>query len=497
MEMVPSNRCVALTLLLAGCGGQTEGHTPTTLVENAVGASVSFDGTFIAYYVQPSRLSAGPFSGSLEVMPLPSGSAISLGDGAIGANFGASVGTLYFLQRPTMDATTSEYTGTFSIWTPKLDVPVALSSGYVPRSVTTADHSVILFLDTPQPDQAAPGQVKLLQTGECAGTSCPVQTLADGVALTAERMSPDGRYAAYDTETLADGGEEREIFLVSVADATTTQVATTTIPARVVSVQELSSFAPDGSLLATLTTIDGNALQLQVISTATGAPIPWATPPGTFSTNVQFADPATLLVGVLDAQGISSVYRTTATEASLLVNATQFFLSYVPAGAERYLFFTTTTTTTALASNAPYDLQMLDLSAPTAPPVTLAQSTRSVPSVSNDLSAAWFIDPYDAATGLGTLIAASLPGGRLSTVASSANFSGGENFGGDTSHLFYFGTPSFSSSVPNAAGAALYDFIQGASEQVDPDALRWDSDSTPTIYVTANNPLRIYREPLP
>jgi hypothetical protein len=52
--------------------------------------------------------------------------------------------------------------------------------------------------------------------------------------------------------------------------------------------------------------------------------------------------------------------------------------------------------------------------------------------------------------------------------------------------------------VPNVSDAPLYDFSQGTSRQVDPDALRWVSAaSPPTVYVTADNPLRIYRELLP
>jgi hypothetical protein len=111
----------------------------------------------------------------------------------------------------------------------------------------------------------------------------------------------------------------------------------------------------------------------------------------------------------------------------------------------------------------------------------------------------WFLDPYDATTGLGAIMAASLPEGRLSTVASPASFSGGANFCADTNQLFYFGTPNAPSpAVPNWADAPLYDFSQGTSRQVDPDALRWISASSPpTVYVTADNPLRIYRELLP
>ena len=491
-------RTACLALVLVSCG-QTKGPPSEVVVANAIGAAVSFDQSLIAYYTRPSRLSGGPFTGSLEVMPLPSGSATSLAEGVFGASFGASVDTLYFAQRPTLDPTTQEYTGTLSIWRSGLHAPVALSSGFVPRSVTTADHSATLFLDTPEPDQDAAGQVKLLRTSECAGTSCPVQTLGDAVMVTAMRMSLDGRYAAYDTKAGASADADRAVFLVSVTGGATTQVATPTIPAQLPFAQELSSLSPDGSLLATLTTISGQPLQLQVLSTATGTPVPWSTPPaGTMGENLQFADAATLFVGAQDARGNTAVYRTTATATSLIVSATQFFLSYVPAGAERYLFFSTTAAT-ALASKAPYDLQMLDLSAPNAVPVLLAHATRGTPSISNDLSTAWFLDPYNTTTGLGAVVAASLPEGRLSTVASAASFSGGANFCAGTNQLFYFGTPTGPSrAVANASDEPLYDFSQGTSRQVDPDGLRWISASNPpTVYVTADNPLRIYREPLP
>jgi hypothetical protein len=46
--------------------------------------------------------------------------------------------------------------------------------------------------------------------------------------------------------------------------------------------------------------------------------------------------------------------------------------------------------------------------------------------------------------------------------------------------------------------APLYRFSQGTSQQVEPDALLWDSaPNAPTLYVTADNPLRVYQEPLP
>jgi hypothetical protein len=388
------------------------------------------------------------------------------------------------------------YTGTLSVWTPKLDAPVTLSSGYVPRSATTASHPVILFLDTPQPNQAAPGQVKLLRTGECTGATCPVQTLAAGVTLTATRMSLDGRYAQFDTQTVTGSGEVHSAFLVSVADGTTSQVGTTTIPPQV-PYQELAALAPDGSLVATITTVQGNALQLQVISTATGAPMPWGTPPaGMLCTSVQFADPATLFVEVLDGQGNASVYRTTATGASPFANATQFFLFQAPPGAERYFFFSTTAMA-ALAAQAPFDLQMVDLAAANATPIPLAQSTLTVPILSDDLSSLWVLDRYDVATGNGTLIEASLPSGRLTTVASSVNVDS-INFASGTNDLFYDTPPYMPSGVPNAVVAPLIVFSGGKSEVIDPDVIRWNSaPSPPTLYVTADNPLRIYREPEP
>src|SRR5580658_995832 len=126
--------CFAALWVLTGCGGRAETLTPAPIVQNAVAAAVSPDQSLIAYYSQPSHVSGTLFTGILEVLPLASGSAIRLGDEAFAANFGLSGETLYFFQHPTLDATTSEYTGTLSIWTPKLDAPVTLSSGYVPRS---------------------------------------------------------------------------------------------------------------------------------------------------------------------------------------------------------------------------------------------------------------------------------------------------------------------------------------------------------------------------
>jgi hypothetical protein len=485
-------------LLLAGCG-HTVVPAPETVVEGAIVAEVSIDQSFISYYTQPSRLSAGPYTGSLEVMPLPSGSKIPLGAGAFNANFGRSSDTLYFVQQPTIDVATSSYTGSFSIWTPRLDAPVQLSSGYVPRSAGTADHAEILFLDTPTPDQSAQGAVKLLRTSGCAGTSCPMSTLADGVALSSMRMSLDGRYAAYTVKTIAGGVDTRDIFLVSVAAGTTTHVASTTIPPQFASLSyQLSSFAPDGSLLATLTTLGNSALQVQVISTATAAPVAWAAPPpGMVCTNVVFSDPSTLLVSVLDAGGGFHLHRTTATTEAPFLDYTRFFLYDFPEGAGRYLFFSTG----PAVANMPYDLEMMDLANPTAPPVPLATSTFGGGGgihLSHDLSAVWLVDQYDTASQLGTLVVASLPAGQISKVADSV-YGGGANFGADTDHLFYFGAATLPSGVPNASGAPLYGWSQGATaRQVDADALRWDTAlDPPTMYVTADSPLRIYREPLP
>src|SRR5580658_8908127 len=214
------NRSALLMLVMAGCGrvDQSSQSAPTTLIEGAVLAQVSSNESFIAYYNQPSRLANGPYIGSLEVMPLPSGRAIPLGDGAFYANFDQSVGTLYFFQQPSFDANLSTYIGSLSIWTPKLDAPVALSAGYVPYSETTVDHSTTIFFDTPTHDETASGEVKLLQTGDCAGTSCPVKTLAKGLTLTAVRISLDGRYVAYDTTTVSDGLDTHDVFFASVAD---------------------------------------------------------------------------------------------------------------------------------------------------------------------------------------------------------------------------------------------------------------------------------------
>src|SRR5580692_11263190 len=287
-------------------------------------------------------------------MPLPSGRAIPLADRAFDANFNRSTDTLYFFQEPALVAATSMYVGSLSIWTPKLAAPVRLSSGYVPHSATTLDHSVTLFFDTPQPDPTAPGRVKLLRTAGCAETSCPVLTLTGDLSLTGTGISLDGRYADYHPVTTAvDGVETHDVFLVSVSEGKATRVARSTIPSRAASLDwDLSTFAPDGSKLATFTTLGGAALQLQVVSTATGAPIPWAAPPaGTTCITAAFSDPATLFVEVLDAEGGLSIHRTTATGESRFVSATQFFLSHTPAGSERYLFFSTTAAT-ALAAQA-------------------------------------------------------------------------------------------------------------------------------------------------
>jgi hypothetical protein len=481
--------------MLGGCHVQVETPPPSTLVEGAIEASVSFDQTFLAYYTQPSKLPNGPYSGSLEVMPLPSGSAVALGDGAYKATFGESADALYFDRQPAMDVTTGLYVGIFSVWTPRLDASVALTSGYATLGVGTADQAAYIFVDAAEPNVKAPGQVKLVRTGDCAGTSCPVTTLADGVVVTGTRMSLDGRHASYTTQTIAGGVDTRDFFLVSVADGTTTHVASTTIPPQVESINySLSGFSPDGSLFASVTTSQGVPLQLQVISTATGAPVPWATPPpGTMCTNVAFSDPETLFLGVLDASGGWHLHRSTATEEALFLNASQFFVFNAPQGAGRYLFFSTG----PVVAKQPHDLQMMDLASPSMPTVSLAMATFGGIHLSRDVSSLWLVDQFDVTAGTGTLMTASLPAGQLAKVADSVAPSGA-NFGGGTDHLFYFGAATLASGVANAEGQPLLGWSQGDVHQVDPDALRWDdAPNPPTMYVTADNPLRIYRESLP
>jgi hypothetical protein len=488
-------RFVGFVLVVGGCGGLSREPSPPTLIEDAVVAEVSIDQSYIAYYTAPIGLSDGPLSGSLTVKPLPSGSAVALGDGVFDANFILSKDTLYFFQEPAVDPTTSLYVGSLSIWTPRLSAPVRLSSGYVPVSATTEDHSVTLFLDTPMANQTAPGTVKLLTTGECAGMSCPVHTLAENVALTGTRMSLDGRYASYH-EVRTDGATTtHDVFLVDVADGTATQVGTTTIPPQAMSLPwNLSNFSPDASKLATLSTVGGAPLQLQVISTATGTPIGWgALPAGSLCIAAAFSDSETLFVQVLDTNGNSSVYETTAGGASFFVKATQFFLNHIPAGVQRYFFFSTTPAA-ELAAQAPYDLKVIDLSSPGSSPVPLATSTRSTPQVSGDVTAVWFIDPYDAQTENGPLVAASLPAGRPSTLAQQTI---GANFGGGTNHLFYFGSNA-PSGVSNLGDGPLFRWSEGVTEQVGSDILRWASaENPPTLYVTPAHPLGIYRIPLP
>ncbi len=480
---------------VAACGGRST-SPGTTLVTDAVLAEVSADQRYIAYYKQPRGLANGPYSGSLEVMPLPSGAAISLGEGAFDANFSGSARALYFFQRPTFNAATSSYAGALSIWTPALTAPVSLSSGYVPVSSTTPDHSTTLYFDVPGLAAGTAGAAKLVRTAECAGTTCPVTTLAEGVVVLGTRMSGDGSYAAYDMQT-TNGDGQYAVSLVSVANGTTTQVATIAGMPSQVNGFRLSDLSIDGSLLATLTQGSGGAPSIQVISTATGAPVPWAAPPpGTTCTKVLFSDASTLFVGALDAQGNPLVFRTTATEAAPFVQATQFFLTHGPSGAERYFFFSTTPGA-VFGSGSPYDLQMIDLSGSPSP-IPLAQSTRSAPALSGDLSMVWFVDQYDAATGLGALKTASLPSGQVSAVASPV-YGGSANFGAGKDDLFYFENAAVPSpAVPNGLDEPLDVYTGGRSQRIDPDALRWATgENPPTLYVSAENPLRIYSEALP
>jgi hypothetical protein len=315
------------------------------------------------------------------------------------------------------------------------------------------------------------------------------------VVVTATRLSPDGRFAAYDTKTTNGSIDTYDFFLASVADGTSTHVASTTIPAQVPG--HFSGFAPDGSLLATLATTGAGPMQLQVVSTATGQPVPWAAPPaGMPCTDIAFADTGTILVGVQDAGGGMTYHRTTAEGDAPLLSATQIFLPQPSSGPARSLFFSTTPSA-ELAMGALYDLQLLDLSAPGAAPVPLAAATRAAPRLSDDGSTVWFMDHYDPTTEMGTLVEASLPDGRLSTVGSPVGLFSA-NFGGGTTHLFFSPSGSTPSSVPNAAGVPLDVFSQGTVQEIAPDILHWDTAiGLPTLYVSADNPLRIYRVPLP
>jgi hypothetical protein len=468
------------------------------LVENAVVADVSGDQKLLAFYTKPTRLNGGPYSGSLQVMTLPSGAPLSLAEDAFDANFNGPSETMYFFQQPALNPKKSNYAGTLWLWNPTLTAPVALSSGYASISATTADHAVTLFLDTPGPDSSVPGDVRLVRTQDCANASCVTTTVASGVVVLATRVSLDGRYAAYDTQTTDGTTTERDVFLVSVADATTTHVGAAMIPYGMQGLQRFSDLSPDGSLLATITAADGNGLALQVVSTTTGAGTPWsALPAGLSCTGVQFADATRLLVGTVDAQGGSAVYLTTATEASVLVNASQFFLEHSPPGAERYFFYSTTPVA-ALATGAPYDLQMLDLLSPSAPSVPLATASLSTPKLSDDLSRVWVTDHEDPSTGLGTLMIASLPAGPASIAASGA-YASSANFAAGTDGFIYGDGEATAASVPNGVVGPLSILTgSGATLPIESDSLRWVSAPSPaTIYVTADNPLRIYREATP
>ena len=121
---VPTSAPVFL-LLLATCGGTVSKPQIPALIEGVIASQVSSDQSLLAYYSAPSHLMNGPITGSLSVVPLPSGVPISLGDGAFDANFDRGPSVLYFFTNPAIDVESPlteppTYDGALSIWTPAM-----------------------------------------------------------------------------------------------------------------------------------------------------------------------------------------------------------------------------------------------------------------------------------------------------------------------------------------------------------------------------------------
>jgi hypothetical protein len=254
------------------------------------------------------------------------------------------------------------------------------------------------------------------------------------------------------------------------------------IPTGTELVDDLLAFSADGSLVATVGTVDRAAMQLQVFSTSSGEPVTWGSQPArTLCTDIAFMEPNGIFTHLAQDDGKRAVYYSTAESAAQhVVDATYFVLR-----SNRFLLFTTSGAS-AIEGNGVTNLSVLDLWSSSLLPVKLGSSVKYF-EISDDLQAMWMMDDYDPEWGYGRLNLVSLPDGASRMVSPSA-YIWGAAFMSGTHELLFFGD-----GMPNQVGGPLYHWATDRTEVVEADAVNFFGRSDPpTLYVTTAAPLAIH-----
>jgi hypothetical protein len=477
---------------LAGCSSSG----PSKLVDNAVLAAVSPDEKLLAYYTNYSMMSNHAALGTLSVKPLAGGAPTALGDNAFGAAFTMNGSAMTWSTGPTPSTDANAVNvvyGALSVWTPQTTAAVKLTTGLATYAAEPPDSSFVLYFDGAMPTRAQTGNVVLVRTAECTGTTCKPVMLASNVEVSSMISSLDGRFGAYVVRNGTGAAAMHEAWLVDVAAGTTTKVAASTLANFV-------ALSPDGSLLATGASLMVPGvpvpvpLQLQVFSTSSKALVTWAAQPqGTATVQAAFSDASTLITRVTTAQMMGSIYRSTASAATQLVpTAKLFILQRNTAAAARWLFVTTANAT------APYDLSVYDLMAATPTAMTLGTMT-SAPTVSNDGTLVRFMENYDVNAETGSLMTAALPAGQPSKVADGVPL-GGVAFVSETDKVLYLdalGGMGALTEINGSKSTAIARLVFNYRTRSMPDQKLFfattgadtvSGTSAPGIYVVANAP---------
>lgn len=485
-------------LLLVAFTGCSMSHGPSKdsvlVVPDEVVADVSSDQSLLASYAKVQLAGPGPLGGTLVVRPLPTGDPIFQVDGAFGAAFGQQGTTLLYFTGATtgLDASNPVDFGHPWVWTPTLGNAVPLAAGFVTVSIATPDHSLFLFLESTTPAAGVGGTLRLFRAADCAGGTCATTVIAQSAPIVRIAFAPDGQHAAYQEETKsADGSRVETITLVTIADGSTTPVATTSVPTTITALGDLFSFSPDGSLIATVAETNNGPLQSRVASTATGAFVPWVQQPGDlFTTGVGFSDSQTVFVAAIDPQSDSQIWRTTADTGTFFTTGSAFTISHAYPGTERYLAYTKADVG-VLASNGPRPLSVVDLQANPMPIFPLTSLGSGTLTFSEDVSSAFTYEGFQAGNQSGTLVQIALPSGVRSTIAQNV-YAGGTSYARGSSKILYFPTPD----TRRSSGQAIVEW-NGTGTQLEGFALNYVSvDNPPTLFWTLADPRALYRRPL-
>lgn len=459
-----------------GCAGPVE---EVRLVDHGTLASVSTHQKYMAFYETMAPLPTGAPSGPLAVMPLPDGDLKGITeDVAFGATFNSSgLALVYSLDpTPTTDLAATEIYGGLGVWTPSLDRGVRLTNGFAVFHAEPADNAFTLLWDAEKPTVNATGNVVLVRTGECASGACSPKVLATGVTVTGFEISPDSKHAVYSVRSDVGATTTLATFLVSIADGTSVEVA------RTEASLDLAPFAfsPDGSLLASAVTKGGIRESLQVISTATGAPVPWAAPPATARCHqFAFVDDKTLIARTVDSDESHDVYRLTSDHQEHIGSDVKYFvMSERSTGARRYLF---AATTRPVGAGGNEDAELYDLAAAQPSPVPVATGVPVLPTLSDDLRYARFLGSFDPASALGELGVVSLPDGKVTSVAKDIAEVGGAAFAAGGARLLYIDAGATPASGATPRAGALRKWQDGVTRTIASNVINFRTRESPDV----------------